>query len=377
MPNDLPAPRAAAFAGASLPASRPPSDARPPAFATAPNGRRIAALTGREKAAILVRLLLLEGAELNLATLPEIMQADLTEQMGRMRLVDRDTLMAVVGEFIETLEQVGLSFPVGLDGALRALGGSLSPGAANRLRQLARASGHADPWDRIAAAEPEALITLLAPESTEVVAVVLSRLPVARAADLLGRMPGERARRVAYAISQTEGIGAGTVTRIGAALAGELDRKPPPAFATPPSTRVGAILNSATADLRENLLQGLEAADAEFANGVRKAIFTFGHLHSRIAVLQVPRLLRELDQQDLITALAAALPQTGTDVATSAEFLLASMSQRMAATLREEIEGRARVKPKEAEAAMQAIVATVRELVDAGEIALISVDDDE
>jgi len=374
MPSDLPAPIA-------TPRFQPPTAVTQPAaaprFATAPNGRQIAALTGQEKAAILVRLLLVEGADLNLATLPETMQANLTEQMARMRLVDRDTLMAVVDEFIETLEQVGLSFPAGLDGALKALGGKLSPGATNRLRQLARASGHADPWDRIAAAETDTLIDLLAPESIEVAAVVLSKLPVARAAELLGKMPGERARRVAFAISQTEGIGAGTVTRIGAALAGELDQKPDPAFPAAPAARVGAILNSAPADLRETLLEGLESADSDFANGVRKAIFTFGHLHSRVNALQVPRLLREVEQADLITALAYALPQTGTDVAKSADFLLASMSQRMAASLREEIEGRGRIKPKDAEAAMGAVVAALRELVDAGEITLIEADDDE
>jgi flagellar motor switch protein FliG len=153
-----------------------------------------------------------------------------------------------------------------------------------------------------------------------------------------------------------------------------LDSKPPSAFPAAPAARVGAILNSATADLRDRLLEGLEAADASFAEGVRKAIFTFGHLHSRVNALQVPLILRAVDQAELVTALAAALPQTGTDVARSAEFLLASMSQRMSATLREEIEGRGRVKQKEADAAMGAIVAALRDLVDAGEVTLIETD---
>ncbi len=219
MPSDLPAPFA----------PPPPAALRPaaPGFATAPSGRRIAALAGRQKAAILVRLLLMQGIEVNLAALPEAMQAELTEQMAEMRLIDRDTLHAVVAEFVETLEQVGLSFPDGIEGALKALAGKLSPGAAGRLRQMARARGHADPWDRIAAADSEALIDLLAPESVEVAAVVLSKLPVARAAELLGRMPGERARRVAFAVARTEAIAPEAVVRIGAALAAELDRRPP------------------------------------------------------------------------------------------------------------------------------------------------------
>lgn len=374
MPDDLPA----AFRDPvpSLP-PQPPQPPRPaPAFATAPSGRRIPALTGRQKAAILVRLLLVEGAELNLAALPEAMQTELTEQMAQMRLVDRDTLMAVVTEFVETLEQVGLSFPDGIDGALRALSGKLSPGAASRLRQRARAAGHADPWDRIAAAETEALLAILAPESVEVAAVVLAKLPVARAAELLGRMPGERARRIAHAVARTEGIAPGTVARIGAALAAELDRKPPAAFAAAPASRVGAILNAAASDLRDSLLAGLDEADADFADGVRKAIFTFGHVHARLRPVDVPRVLRGVDQAVLVTALAHALPQAGTDSARSAEFLLANMSQRLAAALRDEIEARGRVRPRDGEAAMAAIVDNLRALAEAGEIALNDPEDE-
>jgi flagellar motor switch protein FliG len=307
---------------------------------------------------------------------------DLVEKPARpnwaqMRLVDRDTMLAVVTEFVETLEQVGLSFPEGLEGALQALTGKLSPAAAGRLRQMARASGHADPWDRIAQTETEALIELLAPESTEVTAVVISKLPVARAAELLGKMPGERARRVAYAISQTEGIAPDAVARIGVALAAELDRRPQPAFVAPPAARVGAILNSSPADLRDRLLAGLDEENADFATGVRKSIFTFGHIAARLKPTDVPKVLREVEQTSLITALAAALPQTDSPVGQSAEYLLANMSQRMAATLRDEIEGRGRVKSKDAETAMSEVVAAIRTLCDAGEIALVEADEDE
>jgi hypothetical protein len=73
-------------------------------------------MTGPVKAAVIVRLLLAEGSPLPLSSLPEHMQAALTEQIGRMRLVDRTTLGAVVEEFLNELEQVGLSFPGGIEG---------------------------------------------------------------------------------------------------------------------------------------------------------------------------------------------------------------------------------------------------------------------
>ena len=95
-------------------------------------------LSPAEKAAVIVRLLMAEGAALPLAALPEHMQTALTEQMGRMHLVDRVTLGAVVEEFVTELEQVGLSFPGGIEGALSMMDGHISPTPATRLRRLRR-----------------------------------------------------------------------------------------------------------------------------------------------------------------------------------------------------------------------------------------------
>lgn len=323
-----------------------------------------------------MRLLLAEGADLKLASLPEGIQTDLTEQIGRMRLIDRDTLTAVVTEFVETLEQVGLSFPGGIDGALKALDGRLSPGASSKLKALARNRNGADPWEVIVQADTASLLAVLEPESAEVAAVVLSKLSVGRAAELLGRMPGERARRVAYAVSLTEGIAPTMVARIGHSIATELDQRPPREFVAAPAQRVGAILNSAPAQVRDALLEGLTAQDEGFADGVRKAIFTFGHVHERLNPRDVPKILREVPQAELITVLAATLPQPDSAEGRSAEFLLANMSQRMASTLRDEVETRGKVKPNEAEAAMGAVVSAIRALADAGDIALLTEDED-
>lgn len=386
MPQDhmMPAlPLADLFPDAGGPASLAPpggggkAAGSAPQLATSPTGRSIRPLNGRQKAAILVQLLLSEGTDLKLANLPEDMQNMLSAQMCQMRLVDRDTLSAVVCEFIETLEQVGLSFSGGIGGALKALDGKLSPSAATRLRQMARARGVADPWERITTAERDSLLELLEPESAEVAAVVLSKLSVARAAELLGKMPGERARRVAYAVSLTEGISPRLVARIGNALATKLDDRPPRAFESASAKRVGAILTSAPTKIREDLLSGLDQQDADFAEGVRKAIFTFANIHQRLNPRDVGKVLRDVSQAELITAFAYAALKPGSEEIRSVEFLLANMSQRMAGTLRDEVEIRGKVRSRDGEAAMNAVVTSLRNLLDMGEIELRSDDDEE
>ncbi|NUB42929.1 flagellar motor switch protein FliG [Fertoebacter nigrum] len=325
-------------------------------------------LSNREKAAVIVRLLLAEGSSLPLSALPEHMQAALTEQIGLMRLIDRSTLGAVVDEFVTELEQVGLAFPGGIEGALGLMDGHISATAANRLRRLAGASAKADPWDRLTTLPPERLLPVLEQESVEVAAVMLSKLPVPKAADLLGRLPGEKARRVAYAVSMTGNVNPETVRRIGLSLAQQVESQPARAFDTGPVERVGAILNVAGALMREDVLKGLEETDAAFAEQVRRAIFTFAHIPARLATRDVPKVVRLVDQPVMVTALVAAEAVAPATV----EFILANMSQRLAQALREEMATRGKPRDKDAEAAMAAVVTAIRQLEAAGEVVLLT-----
>lgn len=327
------------------------------------------ALTSRQKAAVIVRLLLAEGAPVPIAALPEHLQAALTEQIGLMRSVDRDTLRATVEEFLDELERIGLSFPGGIDGALDMLDGHISSQAASRLRRLRGVADRSDPWSRIAALPAAALRPVLEEESAEVAAVLLSKLSVAKAAELLGQLPGEQARRVAYAISLTAKIDPETVRRIGQSLAAGLDAVPDRAFDSDPVERVGAILNVSAAATRDEVLKGLDETDAAFASQVRKAIFTYPHIPRRMEGKDVPKLMKAMPQGTLVAAFLGA--EADKETAEASEFILANISQRMANGIREEMAAVAKVKPKEGEEAMAAIVAAIRELEAAGEIALV------
>ncbi|MDN5787660.1 flagellar motor switch protein FliG [Pseudorhodobacter sp.] len=347
-----------------------------PAQRIAPNVERRArkrSLTNREKAAVIVRLMVAEGAPITLMSLPEHIQASLAEQMSKMRLIDRRTLQQVVAEFLAELEEVGLSFPGGIDGALSIMDGHISTTAANRLRRLSSASSKIDPWDRIASLEVERLLPVLEQESVEVAAVMLSKLAVPKAAELLGKLPGERARRVAYAVSLTGNVDPETVRRIGLSLASQLENQPARAFDAGPVERVGAILNVAPQLIRDEVLAGLDEDDQDFAQLVRKAIFTFIHIPDRISPRDVPKIVRIVEQTVMVTALASAmnLPIT----AAAAEFILSNLSQRMAQTLREEIQTRGKIKEKDAEAAQGAIITAIRSLETTGELVLVQPED--
>ncbi|WP_372674737.1 flagellar motor switch protein FliG [Aquicoccus sp.] len=357
----------------------PPKAANGPGIASQHSqdmGSSVTALTRRQKAAIIVRFLIQEGADIPIDALPDNLQLALTQQIGAMRYVDRDTLAAVITEFADELDRMGLIFPGDLAGALTALDGRISPQTAARLRKEAGVRQIGDPWALIRAQEADALLPILIRESTEVSAILLSKLPVAKAAELLHRLPGAHARRITHAITLTGSVRPDTVDRIGLSLAAEFQIRPDLAFDEDPVERLGAILNISPADTRNQVLTGLDEDDAEFSQKLRKAIFTFAHISARVAPADIPRAVREIEQPRLIIALAHALAAED-DLATTAEFILGNIPKRMAETLREEIGEVGRVKPKEGEAAMNELVGAIRALEMAGEISLRTADDDD
>lgn len=328
-------------------------------------------LSNADKAAVIVRLLLSEDAMPRLTGLSLRQQEALVRRMARLGPVDRATLAAVAREFAERLDTLGLTFPGSMAGALEMIRDHLSDEARARLTEMAESEGPPDPWRRIAASDPDRLKPLLARESAEVCAILLSKLPVAKAAALLADLPPERAHVVAHAVALTAAIGQETIARVGASLLDQLQSAPAPAFATDPAARVGAILNAAAAATRDSVLDGLDAQDAEFAGLVRKAIFTFDHIPKRLEPRDVPRVFREVAGETAVTALAAAMDAAPLAV----EFLLENMSKRLAEQMRDDAEARGQMRGPEGEAAMAEVVAAIRALAESGEIRLIQPED--
>ncbi|MFP7672892.1 flagellar motor switch protein FliG [Marivita sp. S0852] len=332
-----------------------------------PPAPRAAALTRRAKAAIIVQFILKEGADVPLTSLPEDLQMQLTQLLGEMRYIDRTTMNAVIEEFAQELDSIGLSFPGDIAGALSALDGKISDQTAARLRKEAGVRQIGDPWQRIAALPKDRLQSLVNSESVQVAAVLVSKLDVSKAADLLSSLPGDVARRIAYAMSMTDAVTPDAVDRIGLSLATQLDAEPAKAFRSEPSKRVGAILNFSRAAKRDELLTALDEEDQVFAEEVRKSIFTFAHIPERMAAIDAPKITRDVEQDTLAQAIAGAV--TDADKQTC-DFILSNISTRMADSLREAAADMGEVKPKQAEAAMSTIIRAVRDLSDSGEISL-------
>jgi flagellar motor switch protein FliG len=326
--------------------------------------RRAGALTQGQKAAVIVRLLVMGGADPGIADLPPDQQRRLVREMSALRLVDRETLARTVAEFSAELDAVGLHFPREVDRILQALDGSLSQDVVDAL--LSETGG--DPallgdgaWANIAARDDEGLLALIEGESDEVCAVVLFKLPPTRAAALLATLPPERADAVSRALAGAEGLTPDAEARVGAALGA---RRGGGGASTGAAKRVADMLNATTASLRAAVLARLEATDAGFAERVRAAVFGWENIPERLDARDVPKVLRGIDTSVAVAALTA---DPDGPVAT---FLLGAISSRLADQMREQVQEAAGTSRQDAEAAMARVVSTVRDLEDEGVLSL-------
>lgn len=332
--------------------------------------------TRRDMAAIIVRLMRAQGTDLPLAKLPEDTQVALTRTMGSMGPVNHDTLNNVVDEFTRALESLALTATGGMPGALAALDGAISPAAAARMADEMAQGNPEHAWDRLAKLDIKKLAHIASQESVEIASLLMSKLPVEKAAEVLGHVAGAHARQIACTTAQIDDVSTETLGRIAHALVAEYCNQPKPSFESDAVSRVGAILNSTPRDRRDEVLEGLETDDPDFAGKVRKAIFTFANIPDRIPALDIPKAIRPLEGEQLVAALAGALKDSEEDKR-AAEYMLNNMSKRMAGQLREEIDEAGDLKRKTIDEAQNALISAIRKAIDAGEIIPIVPDEDE
>lgn len=327
----------------------------------------------RTKAAIIVRLLRSLDADLSLNSLPPKTQIRLARAIGEMGPVDRDTVNATVEEFAQAVDAMALPGSGGFSGALDVLDGQLSPEVA---AQVAEESTKGDPehaWLRLARLDDPDLVHVITTESTEIAALLLSKLPSGQAARLLALIPGNRARKIACLTPHLDRMNSDAVAQIAHALSADYCTPKPSNFDADAVHRMGAMLNSTSADRRDEVLQGLDKDDPEFAVQVRRAIFTFENIPERVDALDVPKLIRSLDAEQLVIALGGALAAQG-PAAEAAEFVLENMSKRMSTQIREEINGSTAPKTKDVEATQALLIDAIKNAVESGEISLLEDD---
>jgi flagellar motor switch protein FliG len=326
-------------------------------------------MTGREKAAILLITL---GAEKSANIFKHMKDEEIesiTLEIANTPRITPETRDAVLDEFYQICLAQRYIAEGGLDYArnvlVRALGEERAYGVLSKLT----VSLQVRHFDFLAKVDAGQIINIIGGEHPQTIALVLSYMRPAQAAEIMSDLPTEIQADVARRIAVMEGTAPEVIKSVEKYL-----EKKIASLATGEYTQAGGIdalvgiLGAVDRTTERHVLETLDAEDVELAEEIRKRMFTFEDI-MKLQPAHVQRLMRDVQQSDLIVALKGA----GDGIK---DLLLKNVSSRRRQDIQEELDYLPPTKRSDVEAAQQAIVAIVRKLQHEGEIELAGASDE-
>jgi flagellar motor switch protein FliG len=316
-------------------------------------------LSGPEKA--LLMLLSLDEATAT-PILSELDAADvrkLRTAAAGMREVPATALGRVYTEFVHHTQEA-VAVPRGGVRYLRRLAGrALGESAAQEIFVDQKDSA----MDRLAAAEPSALASVMENEHPQLVAAILSQLDNEKAARVLEQLPeGGRAQVLERLGNMTE-IPSALLEEVASALSAELPMAQADTVRTVDGiARSAALVRRMGRETGEALLGTLEEGNQELASEIRRAMYTFEDL-SVLDARALRSLLEAVPVEKLTTALKTASESLRNHIFTS-------MSKRASERIKEDMEIMGGVRLADVEAAQREIVEVALRLDAEGTISL-------
>ena len=289
-------------------------------------------------------------------------------EITRMEDLDGSLVNGVVEDFARTANQRRDMLEGGLPYARRLLEVCVGEsGAEAMLGRLVVAPR----FDFLAAISPATLVTFLADEHPQTIAVVLAHLVPDRAARVLGALDEAVQREVAVRIAKMERTNPAALDAIETALR----RKADDLKAAASEGSVGgiehliALLARSEKTVERAVVEELEQIDAEMAAEVRAKLFVFEDIVT-LEDRAVQQVLRQVDTRGLAVALKGVPDEVRAKVTSN-------MSSRAAENLEEEISLLGTIRSKEVNEARTAVVKVIRDLEDSGDIVIDRGLDDE
>jgi flagellar motor switch protein FliG len=226
-----------------------------------------------------------------------------------------------------------------------------------------------EPLQLLRSARVGALAQLLADEHPQIAAVVITQLPAPIAAKVLSLMPPEIAAELTTRIAGLEEIPEHAVTEASESLVRALEAVGGLATSDLRAEFDGlafsaAIVNQLPSQAGDDLLAKVSERDEKVATEIREAMFTFEDL-GRIATREMGNLLRSVQSETLVIALQTATSDLR-------DHFMASLSQRAAATLRDDLGAATPKRLSEVEAAQREIVEAAMRLATEGKLTMPS-----
>lgn len=315
------------------------------------------------KAAILLLSLDKPVAAEVLSQLSKEQVAHVTMEIAKLDDVTKEQQDAVLEEF-HTLGVARQHIERGgMDYAQALLEQSLGKDKATTILDGVRQSMSSVPFGFLQKAGAQNLLTFIVEEHPQTIALIMSHMPTALAAEVLSGLPAGKQLEVIRRVAHMEQTSPEVIRDVEKSLEGRMLSTLNQHLEKAGGVQmVAQILNVTDRMTNKGILENLEQEDGELVDKIRRLMFVFDDL-LKLDDRAIQSLLKEVDNSQWALALKGASEELKAKV-------LSNLSQRAAALLREEMEYLGPVRLSDVETMQQQIVDTVRRLEDSGEIAV-------
>jgi flagellar motor switch protein FliG len=312
------------------------------------------------KAAVLLVSLPAEEAALVMSKLTPRQVEAVSVEIARIEHVSVEEQAAAIGLFAQaspaavTVEGGGLNRVRDL--IQKALGDKASECIDNVRQQI-----EAVPFGFLSKVDSQNLLTFVIDEHPQTIALILSYLPAAMAAEVIAGLPAERGQNVIRRIATMGRTSPEIIAEVEEGLRNRMKSALSQHFQNAGGVQaVAEILNVTDRATERALMETLNEADPELAEEIRRRMFVFEDL-AKLSNKDVQNVLKNVETNQWAMALKGASDELK-------QVVLGNMSTRAAQLLKEEMEYLGSVRVADVEGVQQQIVDIIRRLEDAGEI---------
>ncbi len=326
-------------------------------------------LTGSQKVAIVLLSLSDENATRIFSLMSEDEITDISHAMSHLGAVSPEVIDSVMEQLAGGL--TGDSMFLGnLHSTERLLEKILDKDRVSALMDEIRGPQGRNTWEKLANVNEELLALYFRNEHPQTAALVLSKISPDHAAKVLSNLPDGFAFEIISRILSIGSVKKEVLDRVERILRAEFISSVGKTQKYDSFEMLAEIFNNLDRNSESKFMTMLEANLPEAAAKIKDMMFTFDDL-IKIDSKGIQRLLRDVEKSRLTLALKGA-PDEVKNV------LFASMSQRAAKIIEEDLMALGSVRVKDVDTARGDVVAVAKKLIEAGEIdvALNSNDDE-
>ncbi|HEU5474211.1 MAG TPA: flagellar motor switch protein FliG [Actinophytocola sp.] len=326
---------------------------------------------GLRKAAVLLLQMGKEGSAKLMARLREAEVEALSAEIVRLGTVDRAVTSAVLEEFHAMARARKHIAHGGMDYARDLLVQTLGADRAEEIVGRLSASMLEAPFRSLQRADPRQVLSFLAEEHPQTIALVVAHMPAQLASMVLSGLSAERQSDVALRVATMSRTSPEVVRKVEAII----ERKVSSLLQPSDLSTIGGvkplvdIINRSDRVTERSILEGLAERAPDLADEVRSQMFMFDDL-VHIDDRSIQLLLRQVEPVDLATALKGVRDDVRDKVTHN-------LSERAAENLLEEIQLLGAIRLRTVEEAQAKIISVIRSLEDSGQLVLRRGDDDE